>query len=147
LEALTLFGPIAFEVITILLVSLLGVNGPLFYLDLQLVVLHAYLKKQDLTTYEYIMTKGAQMDKKSTSACEPKPDECGKKYVVEEERTPSEISVFSPQGRHLKRGIRTLPAFFDWFLFRSVKKSRIKAEKYGVTKTAPSEASGALTQT
>jgi len=40
-----------------LLIVLVVVNGPLFLLDMQLVILHTFLASQNMTTYEYIMNK------------------------------------------------------------------------------------------
>jgi len=40
-----------------LLIVLIAVNGPLYLLDMQLVILHIFLASQNMTTYEYIMNK------------------------------------------------------------------------------------------
>jgi hypothetical protein len=40
-----------------LFVVLIAVNGPLYLLDMQLVLLHTFLASQNMTTYEYIMNK------------------------------------------------------------------------------------------
>jgi len=39
------------------LCTLICINLPLFFLDMQLIVLHCFLTWHDLTTYEYIMEK------------------------------------------------------------------------------------------
>jgi len=40
-----------------LLIVLIAVNGPLYLLDMQLVLLHTFLSSQNMTTFEYIMNK------------------------------------------------------------------------------------------
>lgn len=58
------------EVLLGLLLTLVIVNLPLFFLDMQLVLLHAFLSSQQLTTYEYIMNKRSQGQAEERSASE-----------------------------------------------------------------------------
>mmetsp|Transcript_43168 Transcript_43168/g.120098 ORF Transcript_43168/g.120098 Transcript_43168/m.120098 type:complete len:358 (-) Transcript_43168:296-1369(-) len=81
-----------------LLITMTALNTPLFLLDLQLVLLHAFLASQQLTTYEYIMNKRSQMDR-------PEGDKAS--------------------GR-IGRRIRTLPGCMDWIVFSRCGQKRRK---------------------
>lgn len=56
-QAVAIFQDVPMEFFLGLLIFMLCINSPLFLLDLQLVLLHLFLASQDLTTYEYIMSK------------------------------------------------------------------------------------------
>lgn len=81
-------------------VILLAVNVPLFALDMQLVLLHAFLVSQDLTTYEYIMGK--------------RENEGGGE---EQAKSPSMMQA-------AKKRIKTLPSCLDWIVFSRCGKRR-----------------------
>lgn len=74
-----------------LLCALVVVNFPLFVLDMQLVILHAFLAHQQLTTYEYIM---------------------GKREMEAESDEDRQKRSTAP-----RRVIRTLPRCMDWIVF------------------------------
>jgi len=93
-----------------LLCSLVVVNLPLFTLDMQLVVLHAFLYTQNLTTYEYIMNKrDLQLEEEFAEAETERPEK--------------------PKGArtdYLRKRIKTLPRCMDWIVFRPRKRREKK---------------------
>eukprot|EP00397_Hematodinium_sp_SG-2012_P025509 GEMP01026661.1.p1 GENE.GEMP01026661.1~~GEMP01026661.1.p1 ORF type:complete len:355 (+),score=68.52 GEMP01026661.1:518-1582(+) len=118
-RAVRVFGHGNTKSLTALFASMLIVNVPILYLNTQLVILHIYLQHRDLTTYEYIMTKRSQQI--GTPAQRDVRVSTSSKYEVCEmgdDQYPGH-QVFSPQGRSLKNGIRTLPTFLDWFVYQS----------------------------
>mmetsp|Transcript_114117 Transcript_114117/g.221661 ORF Transcript_114117/g.221661 Transcript_114117/m.221661 type:complete len:457 (+) Transcript_114117:108-1478(+) len=92
-QAIRLFSRTPKELLLGLVVTLIAVNAPLFFLDLQLVVLHMFLMSQSLTTYEYIMSKQDRHEEREREADD---DE---------------------EGRSKKRKVRTLPHCMDWIVF------------------------------
>jgi len=97
-----------------LLVTMVVINSPLFLLDLQLVVLHVFLMSQQLTTYEYIMSKRSQMD-----SDEGREAEGGSK-----EQTRKGFS----------KRVRTLPHWMDWIVFSRCGQRRRRKENTAVEK-------------
>lgn len=99
-----------------LLVWFLGfvmiVNLPLFVLDMQLVVLHLLLIRQDLTTYEYIVSK---YDQEMLEQEEELPDKLGAESVSAEKRTVGAAAAAA--GAASRRAIRRLPSCVDWIVF------------------------------
>lgn len=97
-----------------LLVAMICVNGPLFLLDFQLVILHIFLSSQQLTTYEYIMSKRGQMEGEEGDASaigESPKDEAG-------------------AGQPERKAVRTLPHWMDWIIFsRCGRRRRPKLKK------------------
>lgn len=63
---LHLFQNFPKELMLGLLFALCAINGPLFILDFQLVVLHALLTSQNLTTFEYIMNKRLEQEQRES---------------------------------------------------------------------------------
>jgi len=59
-DRLNSFTGLPKEAALVFLCILVLVNGPLFLLDLQLVLLHVFLTYEDITTYEYIVRKREQ---------------------------------------------------------------------------------------
>lgn len=112
------FYMVSADSLTAIFIVLLVINAPLLCLDLQLVVLHIYLARNDLTTYEYIMTKRSQQKEKSSGSTGKSKYEMGPEFV--------------PQGRRLERGIKTLPAVLDWIVYKGRRGSYLPkpAEKY-----------------
>lgn len=132
-----------------LIIVMLVINLPLFLLDLQLVLLHSFLIKKQLTTYEYIMI---QRDKETS---EPPPPPEGAKYQADvqpssDAGTASEINgegasgaadaekgdagtkkkKKGPQGRVLPK-IGKLPRCLDWFLFNKKRKKPAASSSNG----------------
>lgn len=104
-----LFSEAPREVAMGLLCCLTVVNFPLFTLDMQLVVLHAFLYTQGLTTYEYIMNKrDLQLDDEFNAEAEQpeKPQRARTDYV--------------------RKKIQTLPRCMDWIVFRPRKRRENK---------------------
>lgn len=93
--------------LSVILIALTLINGPLFVFDLQLVVMHAFLASQNLTTYEYIMKKRS-MDEESeeNEVCEGDKEESSK------------------AGKPTRSRIRTLPSCLDWIVFARCGKRR-----------------------
>mmetsp|Transcript_110815 Transcript_110815/g.353096 ORF Transcript_110815/g.353096 Transcript_110815/m.353096 type:complete len:477 (+) Transcript_110815:164-1594(+) len=117
------------EFFVALLVTMVGINGPLFLLDFQLVVLHIFLASQHLTTYEYIMTKRSQLEDAENEARET---ESGGQEATE---------------RALTKRVRTLPHWMDWIVFsRCGKKRRKQPAKNAVEQIGnPSDTDGSGT--
>jgi len=114
-----------------LLVVMLCVNAPLFFLDVQLVCLHVFLWTQELTTYEYIMSKRSQEEEAAFQEDKPPEGEGGE---AAPESAPSQQSV-----RRLR--IRTLPGWMDWIVFsRCGAKKRPRPKPTTTTEQAPPEA-------
>mmetsp|Transcript_10266 Transcript_10266/g.22661 ORF Transcript_10266/g.22661 Transcript_10266/m.22661 type:complete len:420 (-) Transcript_10266:46-1305(-) len=84
----------------VVLGTLVVVNLPLYLLDLQLIILHAYLTRRQLTTYEYIIHK------------------CSERQAAEQVR-PIHGSTSS---------FRSLPWCVDWIVFRYKRKNPAPAE-------------------
>lgn len=103
-----LFSEAPKEIALTLLCCLVVVNFPLFTLDMQLVVLHAFLCTQNLTTYEYIMNK--------------------RDMQLEEE-----LEVTEPPKRnrtdYVRKKIQTLPRCMDWIVFRPGRRRREQKNK------------------
>jgi len=104
--------------------ALTVVNLPLFVLDLQLVLLHAFLMSQQLTTYEYIMNKQEQMEGR---------DE-GKSM-----KSQSTVSKANAARRRLKQKIRTLPRCMDWIVFSRCGQKRKKRQARDVRQISAME--------
>jgi len=95
-QTIPLFSRTPKEVLLGFILTLIAVNAPLFFLDLQLVVLHMFLMSQQLTTYEYIMSKH---DRQEAQARE--------KEGLETDE----------EGGSFKKKIHTLPHCMDWIVF------------------------------
>mmetsp|Transcript_100641 Transcript_100641/g.285158 ORF Transcript_100641/g.285158 Transcript_100641/m.285158 type:complete len:438 (+) Transcript_100641:103-1416(+) len=91
-EDIAMFRSIPKEFFLGLLIVMLSINVPLFVLDMQLVILHAFLSSQDLTTYEYIMSKRAQQE-------------------------PQDADEGAEKASRFRQRIRTLPHCMDWIVF------------------------------
>mmetsp|Transcript_93775 Transcript_93775/g.292214 ORF Transcript_93775/g.292214 Transcript_93775/m.292214 type:complete len:429 (-) Transcript_93775:235-1521(-) len=89
-----------------LLITMLFVNTPLFLLDLQLVLLHAFLWSQDLTTYEYIMNK-REMTREGKKA-----------------------------GQNIGQRARSLPSCMDWIVFSRCGQKRRTKRKDSIERIA-----------
>jgi len=108
-QTIPLFSGTPKEVLLGFILTLIAVNAPLFFLDLQLVVLHMFLMSQQLTTYEYIMSKH---DRQEAQARE--------KEGLETDE----------EGGSFKKKIHTLPHCMDWIVFcRCGKRRRPKHKK------------------
>jgi len=90
LEGIAIFRYVPKETFLGVLVFMVFVNGPLFVLDMQLVILHAFLSSQHLTTYEYIMNK--------------------RNMQLEEPDYEEAVETRPPR-------LKTLPSCMDWIVF------------------------------
>jgi len=100
LEDYPVVGRIPKEAALGLLGALICINFPLFFLDMQLIILHTFLTWHDLTTYEYIMEK----------------------------RTVDYIKAGEAHPNKDKQ--RVLPHCLDWIVYRKKKQKKDKIEKY-----------------
>lgn len=91
-----------------LLIVMLFVNTPLFLLDMQLVLLHAFLWSQNLTTYEYIMNK---------------------REITREDGD-------KKGGKNMSQRIRTLPHCMDWIVFSRCGQKRKTKRKNSIERIA-----------
>jgi hypothetical protein len=105
IQSMALFESFPKEFFLVLVILMTFVNCPLFVLDGQLVLLHAFLMSQNLTTYEYIMNK--------RSFDFPSDEEKGRNKVAAK----------------LGKRIRTLPSCMDWIVFARCGKKRRKKPK------------------
>lgn len=98
--------------LSIIIVTIV-VNLPLFVLDIQLVILHAFLASQNLTTYEYIMNKRSLEDEHQDipelSSIE-RPDKDENAAANGKSKRLAKPSV-------LRNGFRSLPRCMDWIVF------------------------------
>lgn len=111
-----LFKGLPSEAVLSILVALSFVNLPLFALDMQLVVLHAFLASQNLTTYEYIMTKDSLEEEQLAELSEEKHP----KKLAESKGAAAEQGARNEKdgkNRFLRRGMKTLPRWMDWIVF------------------------------
>jgi len=114
-----------------ILIAICIVNVPLFALDMQLVILHAFLASQNLTTFEYIMNKCNdeceldEMDQSSgaTVLKEPKSSD-----PVPDANAPAKERVERRGWRRLK-GMKKLPHCMDWIVFARCGRSRRRQQK------------------
>lgn len=90
-----------------ILCFLVAVNLPLFALDLQLCLLHAFLAKQNLTTFEYIMQKKEQEDELAEQALR---------------RAAMKKEGFASDDEPRLRRFDSLPRFMDWIVFNRRRK-------------------------
>jgi len=124
------------EVVLSILIGISVVNLPLLTLDMQLVILHAFLAHQNLTTYEYIMNKCSDEAEEGEDA--PSHIAPGKPAASSEASggasssdTPAPAADAAPAGvpvprrgwRRLK-GMKTLPRCMDWIVFVRCGRSR-----------------------
>lgn len=89
-----------------LILALIAINGPLFMLDLQLVLLHVFLWSQNLTTFDYIMHKRSQQDERQSGGQ-------------------------SEEGG-IRRRMKTLPRCMDWIVFCRCGQRRKKPNKMSI---------------
>uniref|UniRef100_A0A7S2E3N6 Palmitoyltransferase n=1 Tax=Alexandrium andersonii TaxID=327968 RepID=A0A7S2E3N6_9DINO len=129
-QSIVLFRSSPKELLFGLTITLVIVNGPLFLLDLQLVLLHLFLMSQNLTTFEYIVNKQERLE-------------------AREEGRELKSGSAKARARILSRKIRTLPRCMDWIVFcrcgqrrkkrRSQNTSKVNAEDSAPSSTGESE--------
>jgi hypothetical protein len=120
-----IFGGVSRETALGILCAMICLNLPLFFLDMQLIVLHVFLFWHQLTTYEYIMEK-----------------------KTAEELEGDDLAVAkSSEGKDR----RILPDCFDWIVYKRRKKRQNKKsdqievlDPSGGVKSPPPEASETL---
>jgi len=100
---------------------LLLVNIPFFILDLQLIVLHIYLRWQGYTTYEYVMIKSNIISRQDVKNNKKEANGCVDNVKTEQAEA-DVVTLKTGRKVRIRRGFRVLPQCFDWFLFK--KKSR-----------------------
>lgn len=110
-ERVSMYEFVSKEFFLGLLVAMIIVNGPLFVLDLQLVVLHMFLMSQNLTTYEYIMNK-----RSISENCEGGGDDGAKQ----------------DQASSVQKRFKTLPRCMDWIVFSRCGQRRRKRPKNAI---------------
>lgn len=123
------------EVVLGMLIAISVVNLPLLTLDMQLVMLHAFLASQNMTTYEYIMNKcseedeqeeedpsriasdepSASSDTPATSSNAPVPGEVADTAPVQ--ASAATQSAGARRGWRRLKGMKTLPRCMDWIVF------------------------------
>mmetsp|Transcript_23902 Transcript_23902/g.37484 ORF Transcript_23902/g.37484 Transcript_23902/m.37484 type:complete len:218 (-) Transcript_23902:110-763(-) len=114
-----IFGGLSREAALGILCAMICVNLPLFFLDMQLILLHVFLTWHQLTTYEYIM------EKRTVEALEG-----------------DDVGVSDPSQQKDRR----LPDCFDWIVYkRRAKRHKPSSDMIEVidpcqdTKSPPSE--------
>eukprot|EP00927_Polykrikos_kofoidii_P042134 TRINITY_DN3599_c0_g2_i1.p1 TRINITY_DN3599_c0_g2~~TRINITY_DN3599_c0_g2_i1.p1 ORF type:complete len:439 (+),score=96.36 TRINITY_DN3599_c0_g2_i1:98-1414(+) len=125
LQTIEVVGVVPKEVLFVLFVFLTVMNAPLFVLDVQLVLLHAFLMSQKLTTYEYAIYKRdlqLEMEVRGT---------------LEDSEAKPKVSS------SLAKRIKTLPSCLDWFVFAKCSSQRRRKK---CTDTQPSIPAGGKTQ-
>jgi len=115
LDSVTFFEKAPKETFLGLLIVMTMVNLPLFVLDMQLVVLHAFLSSQHLTTYEYIMNKRSMEEEGGDDEDDERNDE---------QRTESKVN------NAFTRRIKTLPRCMDWIAFARCGRGRRKNKNH-----------------
>eukprot|EP00440_Ansanella_granifera_P037995 gb/GFBE01041226.1/.p1 GENE.gb/GFBE01041226.1/~~gb/GFBE01041226.1/.p1 ORF type:complete len:451 (+),score=96.52 gb/GFBE01041226.1/:1-1353(+) len=104
LEASLLLSGLSSEGFLGILIAMSFVNVPLWVLDMQLVILHAFLMHQNMTTYEYIMNKNA----------------------ATEQREMEQLEAAMEQGENGRKRFKALPRCMDWIIFSKCGQRRRK---------------------
>jgi hypothetical protein len=114
-----------------ILIAICIVNVPLFALDMQLVILHAFLASQNLTTFEYIMNKcndECELDEMDQSSGATVLKEPKSSNPVPDANAPAKERVERRGWRRLK-GMKKLPHCMDWIVFARCGRSRRRQQK------------------